>query len=107
LIVNNLIKVEIITNPANIEENKITKFIFEKPKKLEKKFKKILLLILLEFVNANKNGITALIESNSVTEFIIIRIDTNKNLIFKFLLKNFISRRLLLIGFALILFINI
>ena len=107
MIVNNLINVEIITNTANIEENKITKFIFDKSKKLEKKFKKILLFILLGFVNANKNGITALIESNSVTEFIIIRIDTNKNLIFKFLLKNFISRRLLLSGFALILLINL
>ena len=75
-----------------MKENKITKFIFDKSTKLEMKFKKILLFILLGFVNANRNGITALIESSSVIEFTTIRIETNKNLIFKFLLKYFISR---------------
>tara|TARA_A100001388_G_scaffold276358_1_gene263894 strand:- start:1437 stop:1727 length:291 start_codon:yes stop_codon:yes gene_type:complete len=89
-----------------MKENKITKFIFDKSTKLEIKFKKILLSILLGFVNANRNGITALIESSSVIEFTTIRIETNKNLIFNFLLKYLIRRKVLLIGFAIILLIN-
>tara|TARA_B100000242_G_scaffold145628_1_gene103810 strand:+ start:3211 stop:3471 length:261 start_codon:yes stop_codon:yes gene_type:complete len=86
LIVNNLINVENNTNIANIKENKMTMFTLDKSKKFESKFIKIL-FILLGFVNANKNGITALIESNSVIELNIIRIDNSKNLIFNFLLK--------------------
>ena len=61
-------------------------FTLDKSKKFESKFIKIL-FILLGFVNENKNGITALIESNSVIELNIIRIDNSKNLIFNFLLK--------------------
>tara|TARA_B100001989_G_scaffold123814_1_gene87370 strand:+ start:955 stop:1245 length:291 start_codon:yes stop_codon:yes gene_type:complete len=88
-----------------MEENKIIKFIFDKSTKLEIKFRKKLLSILLGFVNANRNGITALIESSSVIEFTTIRIETNKNLIFNFLLKYLISRKVLVIGFAIILLI--
>tara|TARA_Y100000287_G_C14228317_1_gene360318 strand:- start:1664 stop:1984 length:321 start_codon:yes stop_codon:yes gene_type:complete len=86
-IVNNLRNVEKIINEAKVIEKSNIRFVFDKLKKFEKKPRKILLLIFSGLVNEIRNGIIALIESISVIELNTIKIASNKNLIFSFLLK--------------------